>query len=872
MAKHAAFHIDDIDGLRAELERLRLELPIADDLSALAEPLALPGGRQTPNRFAVHPMEGFDSTPDGAPGDLSFRRYRRYAEGGSGLIWFEATAVLPEARSNPGQLWIHHGSVGVFARLVERTRQAARRIHGHDVVLILQLTHSGRYSKPTGVPKPIIAHHSAVLDPKHGLPADYPLITDDALDRLQETFLEAARLAAQAGFDGVDVKACHRYLVSELLASHTRDGRYGGSFENRTRFLREVLARVRRELPDLLATTRMNAFDGIEHPYGWGVDAADPALPDLTEPIRLVRGLRDEGLPLLNVTIGNPYSNAHLGRPFNSSVVGVAPPEEHPLEGVARILGVVRAMQESVPDVPVISTGYAWLRHLMPQVAAGMLAVGGAALVGQGRGAFAYPDSPMDILREGRMDPGKCCVACSACTQIMRDGGRTGCVVRDAEVYKHEYRKARRFAMDRLREEARRCRDCHQPTCQTGCPARVDVPGFLRAFADGDVAGAYAILRRRNALPELCAYVCPSEVQCEGACVESVFSDAPIPIRDIQLVVCRIAREAGLTGARLPDGVEAGSVGVVGGGPAGVACAIALLELGHEAVLYERGSELGGVPDGLIPDERFGTSRSEVSSILAPALAAGRLRLELGVELGDSVTLADLRARHDAVFLGLGLGAGTTLGTGEGVLDALDFLRRAKSGELAAAPDRVAVLGGGNTAADAATTARALGARDVYLIYRRSFAEMPAWPAERDALIRSGVHILVLTQPVGCERDASGALVGVRVARTELGEADASGRRRPVVVEGGESVLPVGLVIEAKGQRPSEAVEAALEGLDRTRSGLLVTRAGSAETSAPGVYAGGDLVNGGATVVQAVAEGMAAAREIHQRLSAAARV
>ncbi len=632
--------------------------------------------------------------------------------------------------------------------------------------------------------------------------------------------------------------------------------------------LRETLSSIREELPGLLATTRMNAYDGIDHPYGWGVAEGDPTRPDLSDPIRLARALRDRGLPLLNVTIGNPYSNAHLGRPFNSPVVGLAPPDEHPLEGVARILSIVRSIQEAVPEVPVVSTGYAWLRHLMPEVAAGVLTTGGAALVGQGRGAFAYPDSPMDILRDGRMVPAKCCVACSACTQIMRDGGRTGCVVRDAEVYAPEYRKARRFSVDRLREEARRCRDCYMPECQQGCPARVEAPRFLRAFAEGDIAAAYEVLRANNALPETCGYVCPSEVQCEGPCLENALSGRPIPIRDIQLVVCRLARQAGLAGLALPQTAQAGSVAVVGGGPAGIACAIGLLESGHQVVLYERSDELGGVPDRLIPGERFGASRSEVAAILAPALESGRLRVELNAELGRTLGLEDLRAEHDAVFLGLGLGAGVSLGNGEGVVDALDFLRRVKSREVAAIPGRVAVLGGGNTAADAATTARALGARDVYLVYRRSFAEMPAWPAERDALIGAGVHLLVLTQPVAYERDRDGALSGLRVARTELAEEDASGRRRPVTVPGSESVLPVDLVIEALGQRPTDALADALGALERTNAGLVATRPGSAETSLAGVYAGGDLVNGGTTVVQAVAEGMAAAREIHARLGA----
>ena len=332
MGKHKRFHLRDLRMLRAELEQLGLSLPLSEDVSVLAKRVPL-GVRQVANRFAVHPMEGFDSTPDGSPDELSFRRYCRYAEGGSGLIWFEATAVLPEARSNPQQLALHAKSAGIFARLVDATREAARRAWGHDVVLILQLTHSGRYSKPAGLPRPLIAHHSDVLDRLHNLGPDYPLVTDEYLDRLQDTYLEAAPVGGGRGFDGVDIKACHRYLVSELLASHTREGRYGGSLENRSRLLRESLARIADALPGIFVTTRMNVYDAIPYPFGFGVNRDDKEVPDLTEPLEVIRQLRAVGIPLLNVSIGNPYYNPHYGRPFDRPTAGSAAPEEHPLEG-----------------------------------------------------------------------------------------------------------------------------------------------------------------------------------------------------------------------------------------------------------------------------------------------------------------------------------------------------------------------------------------------------------------------------------------------------------------------------------------------------------------------------------------------------------
>jgi len=441
---HKRFHLHDLDALRTELSSLGLSLPIREDLAVLGQPVPIAGLR-APNRFAVQPMEGFDSAGDGSPGPLAFRRYRRYAEGGSGLIWFEATAVLPEARSNPRQLVLHEGSEAAFSRLVAATREDARRAFGHEIVTVLQLTHSGRYSKPEGTPRPIIAHHSPVLDPMHRLPPDYPPATDEYLDRLQDAYVRAAGLAARAGFDGVDVKACHRYLVSELLASHTRDGKYGGSLENRSRLLRETLRKIRDAVPGIFVTTRINVYDAIPHPYGFGVSRDDEARPDLREPIQVIRALRPLGIPLVNVSAGNPYYNPHFGRPYDRPIAGSGTPDEHPLESVARLVELTRQVQQAMPDLPVVATGYSWLRHLMPYVAAGAVQEGWAALIGQGRSAFAYPDAARDILVAGRMEPAKTCITCSGCSQIMRDGTMTGCVVRDSDIYGQQYKLGRRL-------------------------------------------------------------------------------------------------------------------------------------------------------------------------------------------------------------------------------------------------------------------------------------------------------------------------------------------------------------------------------------------------------------------------------------------
>lgn len=434
------FRYRSIQDLKAHADALGAELPARDDLSVLATPIGW-GRRTAPNRLAIQPMEGCDATPEGGPTDLTLRKYARFAAGGAGLIWWEACAVAADARANPRQLWLHERTLDAFRAMVAAARSAARDAVGHEPICVLQLTHSGRYCRPEGEPRPVIAHHSSVLDPTRDLPPDYPLITDEELDRLQDAFVRSAELAADAGFDAVDIKACHRYLLNELLASHTRRGRYGGSYEGRTRFLRETAEKVRQAVGDRIdVTTRVNAYDAIPYPYGWGVDRADFTRPDLSEPTRLLGELADAGMCGANITAGNPYYNPHVNRPEGRAG------GEHPLEGVARLAAIARDLQRAHPGFPLVGSGYSWLRHLFPQVAAGVVGEGWAGLVGLGRGALAYPGFARDILHNGRMDPGKACITCGKCTTIMRDGGEAGCVVRDAGVYGPIYRRGRRAA------------------------------------------------------------------------------------------------------------------------------------------------------------------------------------------------------------------------------------------------------------------------------------------------------------------------------------------------------------------------------------------------------------------------------------------
>ena len=456
ISAHEKFNFKSLDELKYKIEQLGVALPLSVDLDVLNRPVTI-GKLTLPNALSTHPMEGADAEPDGSPSELTLRRYGRFAAGGTGLVWMEACAVVPEGKANPRQLQITQENLSAFAGLVQKARRAARDSMGkhHRTALVLQLTHSGRYCKPLGVPRPVIAHHSVILDTQHRLPPDYPLISDEELDHLQDSYVKAAILAAKAGFDGVDIKCCHRYLPSELLASFTRThSRYGESFENRIRFLTETIAKVRDAVPQLEVTCRLNVFDAIAYPYGFGVNRQDSATADLTEPIDLVGRLSALGVNLLNVSIGNPYYQPHFGRPYDEPIAGGYVPREHPLQGIERLIAVARDIQLAYPSIGVVGTGYSWLRQFLPFVAAGVLSRGWATVVGVGRAAFAYPDLAKDIFTFGRMDPLKCCITCSSCTQIMHDGGRSGCVPRDPEIYAPIFREGRLRNSAVMREKA----------------------------------------------------------------------------------------------------------------------------------------------------------------------------------------------------------------------------------------------------------------------------------------------------------------------------------------------------------------------------------------------------------------------------------
>ncbi|MFP4521374.1 MAG: FAD-dependent oxidoreductase [Fibrobacterota bacterium] len=864
---HKTFSYKTREELDSAIKELNIRIDSDHDLSPLKKELKIEN-LTIPNRMLIQPMEGYDSSESGSPTALSFRRYKRYAAGGAGIIWFEATTVRRDGRSNPGQLWINDKNADTYKKLVAEVKETGLKTNGYEPVCVLQTTHSGRYSKPDGTPAPVIAHHSEVLDKQFGLDPDYPLISDDDLKSLQDLWIKAAIEAEECGFDGIDFKACHRYLIAELHASFTRKNSiYGGEdFENRTRFLRELASRGASELKRAFITTRLNAYDAIRHPYGFGVNKKDHKKPDLTETKKLIGILKEEGMPLINLSIGNPYWEPHYGRPYDFPIAGFNPPAEHPLVGIERFVNIVGELQQEYPDLPMVSTGYTWLRQYGPEFAAATIKSGKASIAGFGRQAFAYPDFASDIIKKNSLDPMKTCVACSCCTQIMRDSGQTGCVMKDSEIYGENYRKYRKMARDRIIAESDRCRDCAAPTCREACPAGIDIPAFIKKMAKGETDAAYEVLTRHNGIPEICSMVCPVEVLCEGACVENITSANPIPIHDIQKYICAETRRKGSTG--LKTGPDNGKKAVViGAGPAGAAAAKRLLEKGFHVTIIEKESKPGGFVRQVIPSKRIeaAAAAGEIESILK---AADPSRLEWRTEkaVSRSYSLDDiLNEGFDSVFVAAGLQDSTPLPGARkpenGVIGALDFLTEMKVSPRKM-PSSVAVIGGGNSAMDAAMAAKDNGADDVYILYRRSFSELPAWPEERNHVLNAGVHFMVLTQPVEYISE-NGNLKGIKAVRTRLGKPEKDGRRRPEAIPGSEYIIEAELAVEAVGQRIPESLAEGLTGIEITKWGTVaVAGEGSCRTVRDKVYAGGDIVNGGQTAVKAAAEGYAAAEEI----------
>lgn len=435
--KHEKFHYQSLDEVKAKAKELGIQLPFAQDTHVLAQPIRI-RSFLIPNRLGIAPMEGADSTPEGGPTGYTIRRYCREAEGGSGIIWYEAVSLVEEGRSSKIQLLLTPETLDDFKRMNEQVKEAGLKANGFEPLLVMQANHSGRYSNPGNKPSPMIAQRNAWLETFRPA-SDEDIVSDDYLKSLEEKFGEGAHLAKEAGFDAVDIKSCHGYLFQEVIAAYDRPGLYGGSYENRTRLLKNSIRAAKVwEDERFMVTARIGIYDGYPAgSRGFG-QAADGSI-DLTEPRRLVVELaRDFGLDLFDITMGNPYATTHVTRPFDA---GKYPPDEHPFEGLARMIEGVREMKRAVPDAVVYGSAPTYLRGYSDLYAAGAVEQGYCDGMLFGRMAFADPCFANEIVHQGRIDPKHVCLTCGKCGDLIRSHKPTGCVIRDHETFMPFYKE-----------------------------------------------------------------------------------------------------------------------------------------------------------------------------------------------------------------------------------------------------------------------------------------------------------------------------------------------------------------------------------------------------------------------------------------------
>jgi 2,4-dienoyl-CoA reductase-like NADH-dependent reductase (Old Yellow Enzyme family) len=455
-----------VAAFRERLRELNLDLPVDEQILSASQgsPLAQPaqiGPHKVGNRWCIHPMEGWDAHRDGTPSELTLRRWHNFGRSGAKLIWGgEAAAVRPDGRANPNQTLATPENRTGLAALLDTLRSAHREQFGQidDLVVGLQLTHSGRFCRPnTKQLEPRIAYHHPLLDAKFGIPPDDPtvVLSDLEVEWLIDDFVAAARLAREVGFQFVDIKACHGYLLHEFLSARARPGMYGGDFDGRTRLLRTIVSRVRQEIPDLTVVVRLSVFDQppyrtsrdvgepmdyaawLPYRFGFGVDPNRPLEIDLTEPLQLIGQLQALGVAAINVSCGSPYYNPHIQRPaiFPPSD-GYLPPED-PLIGVVRQIHAARQCQQAYPQLPMVGTGYTYLQEFLPLVAQAVVRAGWIELVGVGRLVLSYPELPADTLAGQSLQRKRVCRTFSDCTTGPRNGLVSGCFPLDPFYKQH---------------------------------------------------------------------------------------------------------------------------------------------------------------------------------------------------------------------------------------------------------------------------------------------------------------------------------------------------------------------------------------------------------------------------------------------------
>ena len=449
--------------LAERLESLGLSLPLDPKILSAAEgsPLAVSGRAgelEIGNRWCIHPMEGWDANRDGSPTEWTLRRWRRFGDSGAKLIWGgEAAAVRPDGRANPNQTMAIESNAAGLRQLRQTLQDGHQAAMGDTAGLVigLQLTHSGRFCRPESKERlePRIAYHHPLLDARFGIDAgdDQVVWTDAQLEGLIEDYVRSARLAEACGYDFVDVKACHGYLLHEFLSARSRPGKYGGDFAGRSRLLLSIIQAVRSACPGLAIGVRLSFFDtlpyegggevgrpmawqaGQAYEAGFGCQVDAPLELDLEEPIRLVRELSKLGVRLLNLTCGSPYYNPHIQRPaiFPPSD-GYLPPED-PLCGVVRQIQATAQCKAAVPEMFVVGSGYTYLQDYLPHVAQAVVRAQMTDSVGLGRMVLSYPELPRDTLSGTAPQRKQICRTFSDCTTAPRNGMISGCYPLDPQ-------------------------------------------------------------------------------------------------------------------------------------------------------------------------------------------------------------------------------------------------------------------------------------------------------------------------------------------------------------------------------------------------------------------------------------------------------
>lgn len=451
---HRVASLKTVEQFKKYLARNGIQLSSDDSLltgaeAPLAQPYHLKDGFVIGNRFCVQPMEGWDGTADGAPTELTRRRWVHFGQSGAKLIWGgEAVAVQPAGRANPNQVLICPATLSALAELRKALLAAHTERYGdtRELLVGLQLTHSGRFSRPVDKIRlaPKILYHHPYLDARYGIAPDDPVLTDPEIGDIIADFVSAAGLAQQAGFDFVDIKHCHGYLGHEFLSAYSRPGPYGGSFENRTRFLREVVVGIRSQSPGLRIGVRLSAFDTppfvpdhqtqigkpvtcAGYPWGFGLDECKPLEYNLEETTRFLELFQTLGIELVNITAGSPYYNPHIQRPaYFPPSDGYQPPED-PLFGVARQIEATAELKQRFPGLLMVGSAYSYLQEWLPYVAQHNVRHGKVDFIGLGRMILSYPEFPADVLAGRQLDRRRICRTFSDCTTAPRQGLVSGC-------------------------------------------------------------------------------------------------------------------------------------------------------------------------------------------------------------------------------------------------------------------------------------------------------------------------------------------------------------------------------------------------------------------------------------------------------------